>query len=124
MSDLKIEITSNQARPHTIGAGSQNAKITLLPGRNVVSKKDWDAVKTLPVIKHYLDKKELEEGKTGDASLDDLSKLKFPDAMALVEATLDTKVLKRWAEQEKRPPIKKAIETKIATLTTNEKPAE
>lgn len=117
---MKIAITSERAGVHIIGAGPKNGEVSLHPGHNSIEKSDWDEIKTLPVIKHHLKTGDLKEGKVGDDTLDDLTRMKVPAAVELVGATLNVATLQKWLEKEKRPPVRAALTEQIATITQTE----
>lgn len=122
-----IVITWKEARHHTIGAapGGKNTKgevvaghgaVRLMPGANTVNYDDWQAVKALPIIKHYLEKEVIVEGDTIDGEVKVLGDLKPAAAIKLVNDTLDKKRLEGWLESEDRAPVRKALESRIAAI--------
>lgn len=88
--------------------------VSLNIGPNEVEEKDWEAVKTHPIVKGWV-----KEGKVEvkDGTIEDLSEITPVDkAVELVEATMDKEKLLKWAETDDRKTTQKAIEEQIAYL--------
>ena len=121
MSEKMIEIVSRVPRHHTIGAGTKNGEIVLVPGTNAVKASDWEAVKDLKVIKFYMTEKDsagkplIEEGATTEDA-GSLMDLRPAEAVKKITECLELPRLRKWLEADSRVPVKKAIEDQIAKL--------
>lgn len=93
-----------------------HGEINLFPGPNEVDAAEWmkatSPLTVTPVIKHWIS-----SGVLVVASLTDLSGVKsIKDAVALVKSCGDTSLLDKWAEGEKRGPVKAAIKAQKAEI--------
>lgn len=111
-----IEVKSHMPRHHTIGAGSKNGKIVLVPGTNAVLARDWDKVKNLRVVQHYLalgKEGGLVEGeKTVAGALPE----RPGDAVRLIGECLDLSRLREWEKTATHGGIKRAITDQITKI--------
>ena len=87
--------------------------VTLLPGVNEVEDAVW--AKAEPSAKNLVDAG-LVEPKPG-VSVKNLWKHNPHEAVALVKATVDRKLLEGWAETEKRRPVLDAINGRLDEIT-------
>lgn len=121
-----IEIQSNLPRHHTIGAGgakgATHGEIVLKPGRNDINTEDWDKVKGLPVMRHYITKGEIEEKDKIDTA--GITDLKPGEAIRKVKDTLDVETLRKWAEGETRVAVTGAITEQITRVESQRKTDE
>lgn len=111
--------------PDGTGAMSE-FHIHLKPGTNIVSPKEWDRVKDYPTVQVRLKperdrrtKKLLQPhliAETNDAK--SFETMKVPDALALVETTLDRNQLREWLDEEHRSEVRKAISDQIRAVTS------
>lgn len=96
-----------------------NHLMKLLPGVNEVDAKTWDEFKLSPSIKHFIAEGEIEELDLPNAQegspvqIDDLNQ---KEALALVKATFDSKLLERWAANESRKGVLDALEKQMDAL--------
>lgn len=104
-----------------------NHLMRLLPGVNEVDAKAWDEFKTSPSIKHFIAEGEIEELDLPNAhegspvQIDDLNQ---KEALALVKATFDSKLLERWAANESRKGVLDALEKQMDALKLKAKEEE
>jgi len=96
-----------------------NHLLSLLPGVNEVDAKAWDEFKLSPSIKHCIAEGEIEEldfptaNPDSPVQIDDLNQ---KEALALVKATFDSKLLERWAANESRKGVLDALEKQMDAL--------
>lgn len=117
-----VEIKNNMARLFMIGAGKEHGKINLMPGNNMVDANDWKAAKSLKVVAHYLDSRDLEETVVADD--DNLAQLSVGAAANRVLECLDSMRLKSWLTEENRPAVRKAIEDQLAKINSRRRVTE
>lgn len=110
-------------RPQIFG----NHLMTLLPGVNEVDAKKWEEFSKSPAIKHHIAEGEIEELDLPNAhegspvQIDDLNQ---KEALALVKATFDSKLLERWAENESRKGVLDALEKQMDAIKLKKKDDE
>lgn len=101
-------------RVHFISDKGAVKTLKLLPGVNVVPKKDWDAAAKNPALKHDLDGGNLVV--QSEAKIDDKNGIAGVDpkeARELVAGCFDEKTLVAWLETEKRPGMKFVLEDQL-----------
>lgn len=135
-----IEIFSHMPRLHIVGAGHgpavkdgdtvkpgpKHGKLTIKPGSNDIDATQWQQVRELPVMKHYLALGKAEGLIEGETSEGDggLAELRPGDAARKVKDTLDLAKLREWEAAETRPPVLGEIKAKIKKLEAQRTAAE
>lgn len=105
------------------GYGSRNAKeptITLVPGVNVLSAAQYEALKDRKIFKHRVDTGtyRVNEKITGES----ITGLDEADAKSLVGETLDRAILRKWLVDEQRKPVREAIDLQLERVSPAVKP--
>lgn len=92
--------------------------VTLKPGANVVTPEIAAIIKSHPVLKLEIESGGLEilqEHEEGGEKVV-LSKLKPKEAIEVASKTVDKKLLNTWIAEEKRAPVKEALQKQIEEL--------
>jgi hypothetical protein len=86
----------------------------LLPGINEVDEAEWAKAEKIPVVQHMIKEGTLKPQKGKSAA--DLSQLKAPEAIELVENTVDRELLEGWFANEQRKGVLEAIEAQLEEI--------
>lgn len=117
-------VKNNEARIHRIGAGVDHAEITLLPGVNDVPDRDWSKAKEIKLVGLQLKAKTFEEvgsskESPGAGEQKSPKDMKVDDAVKLIGETYDRELLKRWALEDERKGVQKAIADQQELIEAN-----
>lgn len=88
-------------------------KLSLNIGPNEVEENEWDKVKDHPLVKIWVEKKDIE---IKEGSIKDVTKLHADEAIEVIEYTFDSKKLEEWKEKEDRKTVIAAIEKQLKEL--------
>lgn len=96
----------------------------LTVGENTIPAAHWDAVKDQSPVRNWIEEGMLYEGAdrnaqaplTGRTFRESLSTLSEDDARRYVEASSDPAQLSRWAEIERRPAVRDAIQRRMDAI--------
>jgi len=93
-------------------------EIVFIPGNNTISKKDWNYLKNLEIIKA-----QLEEGdkwfkiiSDDEDELKSLDGINMPDAIKIVVQTFNRNLLELWRKSETRKKVVEVIEKQLEDL--------
>lgn len=90
--------------------------VTIMPGPNTISEVIAKKMQSHPVIKIMIEEGQLEFPEHITEELG-VSKLSPNEAIALVETTVDSDLLKSWVKSDERKPVKVAIEKQLKKLS-------
>lgn len=99
-------------------------------GPNKVSAASWERIKTVPYCQNLLDLEALRvmeqeeavqvlqdpSGAADDTNID-ITKLKMAEAIKVAETSFDLEVLRKWEADERRIPVKNALNRRITQIT-------
>lgn len=112
----KVLVINHQAKlvhatlPHKSGTPTVH---TLKPGTNAFDKALWEQLVATKIIKRGL---EAETITVHGAAGADISKMKVTKAVEVIKLTFDPALLARWAEDDKRGAVQKAIKAQLEAL--------
>lgn len=108
--------------PHGYHLG-KDATVTIMPGGTVLSKAEYDAIKTDSIFIHRV---KTEGYKVDEKMPGDIKKLPVNTAVEVVGETGDVRVLRTWMVGEQREEVRRAIDAQLTALQppAETKPAE
>lgn len=92
---------------------TKSRTVTLWPGINELSDKDWSDVKSHPVVKEIIKLGHLKEIDKRPGNEAVLLSMTQDEAVALVQETDSADLLKKWLVEEKRPLVIRTIGEKL-----------
>jgi len=103
------------ARVWTIHHENSALTVRLIPGTNSVSAEQWEAIKDRPPVLKLIAKGELVVIKA-TVNQAGLGEMKEPEAIAIINKTFDTELLKMWAKEEERGKVLDAIGSQMKLI--------
>ena len=91
--------------------------VLLIPGVNELSQEKWEMIKNHPTVKEMIEDQKIEVISEDEKPVDKVfTKMGKKEAIATVNNTIDVAILEKWAENEKRADVLKAIRARIELL--------
>lgn len=118
----QVFVQNEAARPIVIGLKPD--PIRLVSGVNQVDEEAWEAAKKIAVVQTYLNEGTLREPSKAKTEGDTLKGVSSHESLTLIKETFDPRILARWEEGEKRPPVLKAIEEQRQAIEKATRPKD
>jgi len=118
-AEPKVLVINHEARliHATLPTKSGTPEVhTFKPGANAIERDLWDAVRETKIIQRCLADETMTVHSERGA---DVKAMKVIKAVEVIKVTFDRAMLARWAEDDKRGAVQKAIKAQIAALDDN-----